>query len=270
VGLVKTAVFPVAGLGTRFLPLTKSTPKEMLPIVTKPLIQYAVEEAIQAGIDHLIFVTSNSKKAIEEYFDKNYELEDRLQKNGNTKALQQVQNIIPRSVSVSYVRQEEPKGLGDAVLKAKRLVGNENFAVLLADDLIASEESSSLLSSMIRQFSECRTVSLALDEVLLSEVHKYGIASFDEESCSVSSLIEKPSALEAPSRWALLGRYIFSPEIFFYLEQLKPGRAGEIQLTDGISLMLKDKPIFAVPFHGKRFDCGSASGFKEAIRYFLD
>ena len=145
-GLVKTAVFPVAGLGTRFLPLTKSTPKEMLPIVTKPLIQYAVEEAIQAGIDHLIFVTSNSKKAIEEYFDKNYELEDRLQKNGNTKALQQVQNIIPRSVSVSYVRQEEPKGLGDAVLKAKRLVGNENFAVLLADDLIASEESSSLLS----------------------------------------------------------------------------------------------------------------------------
>lgn len=266
---VKTAVFPVAGLGTRFLPLTKSTPKEMLPIVTKPLIQYAVEEALEAGIDHLIFVTSSSKKAIEEYFDKNYELEDRLKKSGKKKALELVQNILPPSVSVSYVRQEEPRGLGDAVLKAKRLVGEENFAVLLADDLVACREGESLLGAMTRQFSECPTASLALDKVPLEEVHRYGMAAFDERTFSISSLIEKPLPEEAPSRWALLGRYVFSPEIFSYLEKTKPGRGGELQLTDAVSLMMQDKPIFGVPFQGKRFDCGSAEGFKEAVRYFL-
>ena len=267
---IRTAVFPVAGMGTRFLPLTKSTPKEMLPIVAKPLIHYAVEEAIEAGIDHLVFVTSSSKKSIEDYFDKNYELEDRLKKSGKIESLNLVQNIIPKSVSLSYVRQKEPLGLGDAILTAKRLVGGEDFAVLLADDLVVKTEKDSLLCSMIRQFSECGAASIALDRVPPEEVHKYGIASFDKSSCIIDALVEKPSKEEAPSPWAILGRYILSHDIFSYLEKTKAGSGGEVQLTDAISLMLQDKPIYGHEFKGTRFDCGTVPGFKEAIRYYLE
>lgn len=267
---IRTAVFPVAGMGTRFLPLTKSTPKEMLPIVAKPLIHYAVEEAISAGIDHLIFVTSSSKKSIEDYFDKNYELEDRLEKRGRLEALKLVQDIIPKHVSLSYVRQKEPLGLGDAVLTAKRLVGGEDFAVLLADDLIVKSEKNPLLNSMIRQFSEVRSATIALDRVPLEEVDKYGIASFDENTCVIRNIVEKPSQDKAPSNWAVLGRYILGNPIFSYLEKTKSGSGGEVQLTDAISLMLKDKPIFGHEFQGQRFDCGTVPGYKEAIRYYLD
>lgn len=267
---VRTAVFPVAGMGTRFLPLTKSTPKEMLSIVAKPLIHYAVDEAINAGIDHLIFVTSSSKKSIEDYFDKNYELEDRLKKRGNKEALGLVQNIIPKSVSLSFVRQKEPKGLGDAVLTAKRLVGQEDFAVLLADNLFAEEGGNLFLNSMIRRFSEIGSAVIALDRVEKKDVSKYGIADFDKNSGLINSLVEKPSLEEAPSCWGVLGRYVFSAEIFSYLEKVKLGRGGEVQLTDAISLMLQEKPVHGLEFKGNWFDCGTVPGFKEALKYYLN
>ena len=268
---IRTAVFPVAGMGTRFLPLTKSTPKEMVPIMGKPLIHYAVEEAINAGVDHLVFVTSGSKKSIEDYFDKNYELEDRLTKAGKLEALEKVQNILPEHVSLSYIRQREPKGLGHAVLTAKRLVGDEDFAVLLADDLVIPPETGqSLLSSMVSQFSEHPTVSVALDEVPREEVYKYGVVGLKNGGSEITSIVEKPSPEKAPSNWAVLGRYVLSSEIFSYLEKTKPGAGGEIQLTDAIADLLSDKPIHGMKFEGKRFDCGTVPGFKEAIRYYLD
>lgn len=265
---IRTAVFPVAGMGTRFLPLTKSTPKEMLPIMTKPLIQYAVEEAIEAGIDHLIFVTSSSKKSIEDYFDKNYELESRLKRSGKLKALESIQNIIPSSVTLSYVRQREPRGLGDAILTAKRLVGDESFAVLLADDLIVREKRHKLLEGLIQLFYQHGSAALALDKVPNEDLDKYGIASFHESSCKIDAIVEKPNPKEAPSNWAVLGRYVLSHEIFSYLEKTELGSGGEVQLTDAISLLLKDKTIQGLAFKGTRFDCGTLEGFKQAIRYY--
>ena len=265
---VKTAVFPVAGMGTRFLPITKAIPKEMLPIMAKPLIQYAVDEAVAAGIDHLVFVTSGSKKAIEDYFDKNYELEKRLEAAGKVEALESLHSILPSHVSLSYIRQREPKGLGDAILTAKRLVGLDNFAVLLADDLVVHKKGQkSFLNHLVDSFSSEMGANLTLNEVAKEDTFRYGIADFDEITGKVSALVEKPSPEEAPSNWAILGRYVFSSEIFSYLEKTKVGFGGELQITDAISLMMQDKLVCGQKFFGESFDCGSFKGFKEAIQY---
>jgi len=266
---VKTAVFPVAGMGTRFLPITKAIPKEMLPIMAKPLIQYAVDEAVAAGIDHLVFVTSGSKRSIEDYFDKNYELEKRLEDSGKVDALGSLHRILPSSVSLSYIRQREPKGLGDAILTAKRLVGEENFTVLLADDLVVQEKGKkSFLCDLVDSFQGEMGANLALNQIPREESYRYGIADFDEKTGKISALVEKPSPKDAPSSWAVLGRYVFSPEIFSYLEKTKAGFGGELQITDAISLMMKDKLVCGRIFEGRSFDCGSFVGFKEAIQYY--
>lgn len=266
---VKTAVFPVAGMGTRFLPITKAIPKEMLPIMAKPLIQYAVDEAVAAGIDHLVFVTSDSKKAIEDYFDKNYELEKRLEAAGKVEALESLHSILPSHVSLSYIRQREPKGLGDAILTAKRLVGPDNFAVLLADDLVVhKKDEKGFLNHLVNSFSSEMGANLTLNQVAKKDTFRYGIADFDEATGKVSALVEKPSPEEAPSNWAILGRYVFSPEIFSYLEKTKVGFGGELQITDAISLMMQDKLVCGQKFFGESFDCGSFKGFKEAIQYY--
>ena len=267
--LVKTAVFPVAGMGTRFLPITKAIPKEMLPIMAKPLIQYAVDEAVAAGIDHLIFVTSGSKKAIEDYFDKNYELEKRLESSGKVEALGSLHRIIPSTVTLSYIRQREPKGLGDAILTAKRIVGDNHFAVLLADDLVVQEKKhKGFLNDLVDSYSEEMGANITLNQVPKEETYRYGIADFDGETRKISALVEKPSPKDAPSNWAVLGRYVFNPEIFSYLEKTKLGFGGELQITDAISNMMQDIPVYGTPFTGRSFDCGSFKGFKEAIQYY--
>lgn len=268
---ITTAVFPVAGLGTRFFPVTKAGPKEMLPIVDKPIIQYAVEEAIRAGINHLIFVTSSSKRAIEDYFDRNYELEMRLQSGGKFDVLALVRNILPKEVSVSYVRQSNPLGLGDAVLSARHVVGDQPFAVLLPDDIIDCGEKS-CLQLMTGIYEKYGVNVIAVEHVGAKEVNKYGIVSVKEEQGinRITGMIEKPSIGEAPSDLAVTGRYILSPSIFKYLSIMKSGVGGEIQLTDAIIKLIGEEYVVAYPFEGRRFDCGSRFGFLQAtIAYAL-
>ena len=260
---VKKAVFPVAGLGTRFLPATKANPKEMLPIVDKPLIQYAVEEAIAAGITVLIFVTSISKRAIEDHFDSNYELESKLEERGEKRLLAIVKEIIPRGVSCVYVRQPNPLGLGHAVLCAKKVVGDEPFAVLLADDLIDCSPNYCLMS-MTELYDKTECSVIAAQRVLPSETEKYGIIDLSVDSNCIAGIIEKPSPAESPSTLAAVGRYILTPRIFDLLETVSAGRGGEIQLTDAISLLLKEQSIYAYQFEGVRYDCGSKLGYLQA------
>lgn len=259
---IKKAVFPVAGLGTRFLPATKANPKEMLPIVDKPLIQYAVEEAIAAGITELIFVTSISKRAIEDHFDSNYELESKLEERGKERLLAIVREIIPRGVSCIYIRQPNPLGLGHAVLCAKNVVGNEPFAVLLADDLIDS--SPYCLVNMANLYEKNQCSIIAAQQVLPTETEKYGIIDLQKNSNSIKAIIEKPSAEEAPSTLAAVGRYILTPQIFPLLETISAGTGGEIQLTDGISLLLAHEEVHAYEFSGIRYDCGTKLGYLQA------
>lgn len=270
--IVRKAVFPVAGLGTRFLPATKASPKEMLPIVDKPLIEYAAEEAIQAGIEQLIFVTSGSKRAIEDHFDKNQELEDELRKRGRYDLLTLVQHIVPEGVSCIYVRQPESLGLGHAVLCAKPVVGEEPFAVILADDLIDGQDSP-CLAQMISIFEKQRCSVLAVEEVPQSETDKYGVitpAPLYEGVSRVNAIVEKPAPDKAPSNLAVVGRYLFTPTIFDYLEKVQKGAGGEIQLTDAIADLLKLEQVLAYEFHGKRYDCGSKVGYLVAtIDYAL-
>jgi UTP--glucose-1-phosphate uridylyltransferase len=269
---VTTAVFPVAGMGTRFLPVTKANPKEMLPIVDKPLIQYAAEEAIDAGITELVFVTSSSKRAIEDHFDKNYELESELQKKGRKDLLEMVRNVVPAGVSCAYVRQPESLGLGHAVLCAAPVVGNKPFAVILADDLIDGN-GKGCLSQMVEQFDEHSCSVLAVEEIDPSETEKYGIVSTRPISKGVSSLdhiVEKPHPDEAPSALAVVGRYILTPKIFEYLRTQGKGAGGEIQLTDAMASLLQDEQILAYEFQGKRYDCGDKLGYLQAtVEYAL-
>lgn len=266
------AIFPVAGLGTRFLPATKANPKEMLPVVDKPLIQYAVEDAIAAGIKELIFVTSSSKRAIEDHFDSNFELESNLIERGKFELLELVRNILPEGVTSAYVRQTSPKGLGHAVLCAKHLVMNEPFAVLLADDLIDGGERS-CMQQMVDVFQQTQSSVVAVQKIAPSETDKYGVvdvSSTEKRVSTISGIIEKPSSKEAPSNLGVVGRYILTPKIFELLETTTQGSGGEIQLTDAIAKLLTIEPVSALQFSGKRYDCGSKLGYLEAtVAYAL-
>ena len=263
---VKKAVFPVAGLGTRFLPATKASPKEMLNVVDKPLIQYAAEEAVSAGIDTLIFVTGRNKVSIPNHFDRAYELESELlQKNKNSE-LELVQNILPSNVNCIYIRQKEALGLGHAVLCAEPAVGNDPFAVILADDLILSKQKS-CICQMSEKFKEHEGSIISVQNVDQNNIHKYGVIDGEKINNSdwlLSKIVEKPKASEAPSNMGVVGRYIFNPLIFEYIRKTSKGSGGEIQLTDAIDLMLKKEKVYAYEFKGKRYDCGSKLGFLEA------
>ena len=262
---IRKAVFPIAGLGTRFLPATKASPKEMLTVVDKPLIQYAVEEAYAAGIRQMIFVTGRTKRSIEDHFDTAYELESELEAAGKTELLKVVHSIKPDDMQVVYVRQHRALGLGHAVLCARELVGNEAFAVLLADDLMVGE--SSITSQMVRQYEEWRASILAVQDVPREETRRYGIVSgttLNDRLVDVSGIVEKPSPEDAPSTLAVAGRYILTPGIFDELAKQQQGVGGEIQLTDAIASMLRREKIFAFRYEGMRYDCGSKLGFLQA------
>jgi UTP--glucose-1-phosphate uridylyltransferase len=262
---LRKAVFPVAGLGSRFLPVTKATPKEMLPIVDKPLIQYAVEEAAAAGITEMIFVTGRNKRAIEDHFDKTHELEAELERKGKSKLLDQVRSVLPKGVSCIYIRQAEPLGLGHAVLCAQPAVGNEPFAVILADDLIDSQPPA--MVRMARLFARGGHSLVGVDEIPRDQTNRYGIVTVDRMlagSARMRGIVEKPEPARAPSNLAVIGRYVLTPRIFELLARLKPGAGGEIQLTDAIAALLKHEPVMGLRLPGRRFDCGTKLGYLQA------
>lgn len=262
---IRKAVFPIAGLGTRFLPATKASAKEMLPVVDKPLIQYAVEEAYSAGIRHMVFVTGRTKRSIEDHFDTAYELENELQLAGKTELLEVARSIAPDDMICSYVRQPRALGLGHAVLCAKELIGQEAFAVLLADDLMVGKPS--ITTQMVEQFSIWQASILAAQDVPIEHTKRYGIVSgrtISSKIVDVSGIVEKPAPEVAPTTLAVAGRYILTPGIFKELEKLPRGVGGEIQLTDGIAQLLRREKIFAFRYKGTRYDCGSKLGFLQA------
>ncbi len=262
---ITKAVFPVAGFGTRFLPATKASPKEMLPIVDKPLIQYAAEEAIAAGATELIFITGKNKRSIEDHFDVAGELEAQLEASGKHKMLTILRDILPSHVSCIFIRQPKALGLGHAVLCAKPVVGNEPFSVILADDLIDGEVSA--VKQMTDVYAAKGGSVLGVEDVPPSATVSYGIVdaeTIEKDLLKVNSIVEKPQPEDAPSNLGVVGRYIFTPKIFDCLEKVKPGMGGEIQLTDGISDLMKLEDVYAYRFHGKRFDCGSKLGFMQA------
>lgn len=262
---IKKAVFPVAGLGTRFLPATKAMPKEMLPVVDKPIIQYAVEEALASGIEQIIFVTGSGKSALENHFDCQYELEDTLRKRGKLELLKTIESLVPKSGTIIYTRQSEPLGLGHAIWCARDIVGDEPFAVLLADDLIQSEVP--LLFQMINEFDRLRASIVAAVDVPKEETSRYGILETEpgyNGTARIRSMVEKPKPEDAPSTLAAIGRYIFTPRIFELLERQQKGAGGEIQVTDAMVELLKEQPIFGYKFNGTRFDCGDKAGFQMA------
>ncbi len=272
---VRKAVFPVAGLGTRFLPATKAQPKEMLPVVDKPLIQYAIEEAYSAGVRHMIFVTGRNKRSIEDHFDTAVELEKELEASQKHELLALIRAIKPQDMDCSYVRQSSPLGLGHAVLCAEHIVGNEPFAVLLADDLMVNPASNdekdakglSVLAQMVKLHAQFGASILAVQEVPLEMVGRYGIVAsemIEPRISRITQIVEKPVPEEAPSTLAVAGRYILTPEIFHQIRQQKAGALGEIQLTDGIANLLKIQHVYAYQYIGKRYDCGSKEGFLEA------
>jgi UTP--glucose-1-phosphate uridylyltransferase len=262
---LKVAVFPVAGLGTRFLPATKAQPKEMLPVVDKPLIQYAVEEAYAAGIRHMVFITGRSKRAIEDHFDTAYELENELEAAGKQSLLELLRSVRMDDMHFSYVRQHRMLGLGHAVLCAEHVVGSKPFAVLLADDLMVGEPP--VLSQMSEQFARLGRSVLAVQEVPQEHTRRYGIVAgkpIEERITQIERIVEKPAPEQAPSRIGVAGRYILTPSIFSHLRQLGSGAGGEIQLTDGIARLMADEAVYAYRYQGKRYDCGSKEGFLEA------
>lgn len=268
---VVKAVFPVAGLGTRFLPATKASPKEMLPIVDKPLIQYAAEEALAAGITELIFVTGRSKRAIEDHFDKAYELEAELERRGKKDLLEEVTSIVPKEINCIYIRQAEALGLGHAILCAKPVIENEPFAVLLADDLI--EAKTPVLKQMVDMYAHYHNSIIGVQNVKPEEAHQYGVVKarqLEERVHKMTGIVEKPKPGTAPSTLAVVGRYILTARIFQHLENIQAGAGGEIQLTDGIARLLKKEQVLAYEFEGKRYDCGSKLGYLEAtVEYAL-
>jgi UTP--glucose-1-phosphate uridylyltransferase len=262
---IRKAVFPVAGLGTRFLPATKAMPKEMLPIVDKPLIQYAVEEAFQSGIEQIIFVTGRNKEALEDHFDRHNGLEATLLEKNKTDLLDSIKEIVPDTGTIIYTRQSKPLGLGHAIWCARDIVGNEPFAVLLADDLIKSE--TPVLAQMLSAYEKIQSSLVAVVEVPKNETDKYGILDAEQSKDGLSKirgLIEKPDPDEAPSNLAIIGRYILTPEIFTILDQKEKGAGGEIQLTDAMAKLLDTQSIFGLQFEGQRFDCGDKAGFQMA------
>ena len=268
---IRTAVFPVAGRGTRFLPATKASPKEMLPVVDKPLIQYAVEEALAAGARRLVFITGASKRAIEDHFDSDQELENMLQSQGKSDLLKQLRSVLPSYASCIYIRQPAPLGLGHAVLCAQPAVGAEPFFVHLADDLIRSEVA--CLAQMARVYEAKRASVLGVEAVARRDTEKYGIVAVEGEKAVTSrvrSIVEKPKPADAPSNLAVVGRYVLAPAIFEHLEKIGQGAGGEIQLTDGIAALMREEAVYAYRFSGKRYDCGSKLGYLQAtVEYAL-
>ncbi len=268
---VKKAVFPVAGLGTRFLPATKASPKEMLPIVDKPLIQYAVEEAMAAGITDIIFISSRTKRTVEDHFDKAYELETELEARGKKRVLELVQSIRPAGVNFIYIRQAEALGLGHAVLCAQPVVGNEPFAVILADDLL--DGTPPVMKQMVDQYDYYQCSVLGVQQVAPEETASYGIVDatpLAERISRVNAIVEKPKPEDAPSTLGVVGRYILTPRIFHHIQHLKPGAGGELQLTDAIAALLKEQQVLAYAYDGVRYDCGSKIGYLQAtVEYAL-
>ncbi|RNF85356.1 UTP--glucose-1-phosphate uridylyltransferase GalU [Montanilutibacter psychrotolerans] len=272
-GRIRKAVFPVAGLGTRFLPATKTVPKEMLPIIDRPLIQYAVDEAVEAGCDTLVFVTNRYKHSVADYFDKAYELEQKLEQAGKHEQLELIRNVLPKGVRAVFVTQAEALGLGHAVLCAKPVIGNEPFAVLLPDDLIWNRGPGAL-SQMADAAQASGASVVAVQDVPREQTGSYGIVAteaFQDRQGRITEIVEKPKPDQAPSTLAVVGRYVLTPRIFDLLEATTPGAGGEIQLTDAISALLREETVSAYRFRGTRFDCGTHLGLIEAtIRYALD
>lgn len=270
---VRCAVFPVAGLGTRFLPATKTVPKEMLPVVDRPLIQYAVDEAIEAGCDTLVFVTNRYKHSVADYFDKAYELEQKLERAGKSELLSMIRDVLPRHVRAVFVTQAEALGLGHAVLCARPVVGDQPFAVLLPDDLIWNRGAGAT-RQLVELATQQQASVIAVQDVPIEQTRSYGIVAtrdFTGRHGEISAIVEKPRPEEAPSTLAVVGRYVLQPRIFELLESTKPGAGGEIQLTDGIAALLKEQKTLAYRFEGRRFDCGSRIGLIEAtLQYALE
>jgi len=262
---ITKAVFPVAGMGSRFLPATKATAKEMLPVVDKPLIQYAVEEAVAAGITDMVFITGRNKRAIEDHFDKAYELEATLEAQGKLALLETVQSVVPKNVNCIYIRQAEPLGLGHAVLCAKPVIQDEPFAVILADDLIDGQ--TPIVKQMVNVFAKHQCSILGVQDVPRAHTKQYGIVSstnLETDIERVNGIVEKPKPEVAPSTLAVVGRYVLTPRIFHHLENIRPGAGGEIQLTDGIAELMKEEQLLAYRFNGIRYDCGSKLGYLQA------
>ena len=269
---IRTAVFPVAGRGTRFLPATKASPKEMLPVVDKPLIQYAVEEAVAAGAENLVFITGRSKRAIEDHFDSNHELERELDESGKSDMLAEIRSIVPASATCIYIRQSAPLGLGHAVLCARRVVGDRPFFIHLADDLIDAKEP--CLAQMRAVHEREGGSVIGVQQVPANETERYGVVAVDSMVARVgrlSGIVEKPDPADAPSNLGVVGRYLLSPRIFDLLEKTERGAGGEIQLTDAIAMLLQEEPVFAYEFDGVRYDCGSKLGYlKATVDYALN
>lgn len=267
--MIRKCLFPAAGYGTRFLPATKAMPKEMMPILDEPLIQYGVEESLSAGMDQIAIVTGRSKRAIEDHFDISYELEHQISGTDKESRLMSIRNLIEKC-TFSYTRQLEMKGLGHAILTGETLIGDEPFGVILADDLCVGEPDS-VMSQMVSLYKKRPACIIAIEEVPMEEVHKYGVIDGEdmgEGVYRVNAMVEKPSVEEAPGNLAIIGRYILTPEIFDTLRHTEPGKGGELQITDALHTLAKQGKVFALKFKGKRFDCGSVGGFVEATNYF--
>ena len=268
---IKKCLFPAAGYGTRFLPATKATPKEMLPVLTKPLIQYGVEEAIEAGMDTMAIVTGRGKRAIEDHFDISYELEHQIKGSSKEHYLNEIRDVITKC-TFSYTRQVEMKGLGHAILTGETLIGNQPFAVILADDLCDNDsEAGSVLSQMVKLYEKYKCCIVAIEEVPKDETYKYGVIEgkpMEENVFVISNMVEKPDPKDAPSNLAIIGRYILTPDIFDVIKETKPGKNGEVQITDALMTQAQRGMVLGYKFKGKRFDCGSVDGFVEATNYF--
>ncbi|MGD9554587.1 MAG: UTP--glucose-1-phosphate uridylyltransferase GalU [Arcobacteraceae bacterium] len=268
--MIKKCLFPAAGYGTRFLPATKAIPKEMLPVLTKPLLQYGVEEAIEAGLNTMAIVTGRGKRAIEDHFDISYELEHQIKGTSKEHYLTEIREVIGKC-TFSYTRQIEMKGLGHAILSGETLIGNEPFAVILADDLCDNTQGNGVLSQMIEVYKKYQCSIVAIEEIPKEHTNKYGVIAGNEIESGlfmVKDMVEKPEPQDAPSNMAIIGRYILTPDIFDIIRQTKPGKGGEIQITDALLTQAKKGMVLGFKFQGKRFDCGSVDGFVEATNYF--
>ena len=270
--MIKKCLFPAAGYGTRFLPATKATPKEMLPVLTKPLIQYGVEEALNAGIHTMAIVTGRGKRAIEDHFDISYELEHQIKGTSKEPLLTEIRSLIAQC-TFSYTRQVEMKGLGHAILTGETLIGNEPFAVILADDLCDNNGDDSVLEQMVAVYNKYQCSIVAIEEIPLDQTNKYGVIAGNlvdgtDNTYRVTDMVEKPDPKDAPTNMAIIGRYILTPDIFNIIKNTKPGKGGEIQITDALLAQAKEGKVIAYKFNGKRFDCGSVDGFVEATNYF--
>jgi len=271
--MIKKCLFPAAGYGTRFLPATKATPKEMLPVLTKPLIQYGVEEAIEAGIETMAIITGRGKRAIEDHFDISYELENQIKGTSKESLLSEIRKVITKC-TFSYTRQIEMKGLGHAILTGETLIGDQAFAVILADDLCDNQEGEdAVLTQMMKLYEKYKCSIVAIEEIPMEDTNKYGVIAGNEIEPGIfmiKDMVEKPDPKDAPSNLAIIGRYILTPDIFDIIRNTKPGKGGEIQITDALLTQAKNGMVLAYKFQGKRFDCGSIDGFVEATNYFYD